>query len=284
MLVNAVAASTRSIDEEDLTPPRELTGTLFLTSHHGVVGGKPGGVFASKRRGAASNLHILGGPKGCEICRADPSVEMRVAGSRFESNESVVSSLAAASDLAYWHATGMTPGLADYCVVGAAEDLVYYYQTGLAPTLTDYCAVGTAGDLVDWCARTTDLSESYGVKVTSIRADWNTAPQVVADSKVPPSCQVSEAAEQVLARTQGLRQLLDEALARLSELFPQGTFALVVESFFDQHSPDTHLYLVVTTSQQPDEALALLERFDNEWWLDALPRSRGIMSVTLEYA
>lgn len=43
------------------------------------------------------------------------------------------------------------------------------------------------------------------------------------------------------------------------------------------------LFLLIQTAQPPAAALAKLDRFDQEWWLDALERAEGKLNVKLEY-
>ena len=99
-----------------------------------------------------------------------------------------------------------------------------------------------------------------------------------------PICQVSQQTDQFLARLPALRSICVEALKRLVRLFPDRTyFALEVERFPDHPAPDDYLFLLVRTGYNPEQALALLDSFDREWWLDALPNIEGRMAVALEY-
>lgn len=47
---------------------------------------------------------------------------------------------------------------------------------------------------------------------------------------------------------------------------------------------DGELFVLVETSLPPDEALAKLRAFDEEWWFDRLRSVGGQITVTLEYA
>ncbi len=46
---------------------------------------------------------------------------------------------------------------------------------------------------------------------------------------------------------------------------------------------DVELIARIQTDLSVDEALARLRRFDQEWWLDALPKADGALTITIEY-
>ena len=43
------------------------------------------------------------------------------------------------------------------------------------------------------------------------------------------------------------------------------------------------LFARIMTRMPPSQALELLDKFDDDWWLDAASRARGDLNVTLEY-
>ena len=63
-----------------------------------------------------------------------------------------------------------------------------------------------------------------------------------------------------------------------------GRVPLALEVFRD---PEAHghrqLFALIETGLDGDAALEALERFDEEWWLDALPRTDYRLAFTLEY-
>src|SRR2546427_7658944 len=51
---------------------------------------------------------------------------------------------------------------------------------------------------------------------------------------------------------------------------------LFLEVVVDPEAVDEEqLVIFITTSMQPDEASGSLDRFDDDWWLDALERTHG---------
>lgn len=82
--------------------------------------------------------------------------------------------------------------------------------------------------------------------------------------------------------------LLEEAYGQLQTYFPETPLFLNVfsdpEAGRDAPGGDTEqLALSIVTKLDVDEAMARLELFDRNWWLDALPRSHGEMVITLEF-
>jgi len=46
---------------------------------------------------------------------------------------------------------------------------------------------------------------------------------------------------------------------------------------------DEQLYVMMQTSRDVNEALALLRTFDETWWLDAMPAANGMLSFALDF-
>lgn len=46
---------------------------------------------------------------------------------------------------------------------------------------------------------------------------------------------------------------------------------------------DQQLVLFVVLESKPHEAYSKLQRFDNEWWLDAMDEAQGCLCISLEF-
>lgn len=79
-----------------------------------------------------------------------------------------------------------------------------------------------------------------------------------------------------------LVQLLSEVNRRLPEYFEPGAF-LTTERLYDPDSTSAPLFVVVHTRMEPAAALAALERFDQEWWLDQAGMTAGLIEVSIAY-
>ena len=77
--------------------------------------------------------------------------------------------------------------------------------------------------------------------------------------------------------------LLLEAYGKIAEYF--GPYPdVVLEVVSDQEAAnDRELFILVRTNLAPGEALNRLERFDQEWWLDASDRARCMLNIDVEY-
>lgn len=76
--------------------------------------------------------------------------------------------------------------------------------------------------------------------------------------------------------------LILEAGDKAHEYFAERpALALHVTEYPDDGSRE--LFLLIQTAQSPEAALSQLDRFDQEWWLDALDRAAGKLNVKLEY-
>ena len=76
--------------------------------------------------------------------------------------------------------------------------------------------------------------------------------------------------------------LLRESYDRINAYFPaaQPTLEIVADP---DGADDSQLVIFVPTKLEPQEAMAHLERFDENWWLDALDQARGKLCITLEF-
>ena len=76
--------------------------------------------------------------------------------------------------------------------------------------------------------------------------------------------------------------LILEAGDKAQEYFAERpALALHLAEYPDDGSRE--LFLLIQTAQPPEAALTQLDRFDQEWWLDALDRAEGKLNVKLEY-
>ncbi len=91
-------------------------------------------------------------------------------------------------------------------------------------------------------------------------------------------------AEAILNEEGYLLPLLDEACSILRTLFGSDS-ELVLERFDDPESLDGHamLFLTVLTGIETAEAMRLLERFDEEWWIDHVAQAEGKLQFTVSY-
>lgn len=79
-----------------------------------------------------------------------------------------------------------------------------------------------------------------------------------------------------------LPSLLKEACYWLDRQFPSSE--RVLELISDPEvDDDQQLVLSVVSQLSPAESLKRLDRFDNEWWLDAMSRARNKLCITLEF-
>ncbi len=78
--------------------------------------------------------------------------------------------------------------------------------------------------------------------------------------------------------------LLLEAHQQIRRLFEPDT-RLVLEIVANPEAADAlpELFLYIQTGLPVHAAKQKLERLDDEWWLDALPRAEGRLNIALEY-
>lgn len=76
--------------------------------------------------------------------------------------------------------------------------------------------------------------------------------------------------------------LLDAAHDITTRYFAPLSLALEVIADPDS-TDDQQLVLFVVLQGTPAEAFAKLQRFDNEWWLDAMDEAKGRLCISLEF-
>ena len=81
-----------------------------------------------------------------------------------------------------------------------------------------------------------------------------------------------------------LVDLLVEAREHISMHFgPDTPTALEIFYDLDDEHEEPDLLALIETTLPPEEASAQLDRLDETWWLDALPRSQFILTITLRF-
>ena len=94
-----------------------------------------------------------------------------------------------------------------------------------------------------------------------------------------------EAVTGFIYRHDFLVELLIEARKHIRTHFGPDTPAAleVLHDPEDEHG-EPELLALIETTLPPEEALMRLDRLDETWWLDALPRSQFILTITLRYS
>lgn len=86
-----------------------------------------------------------------------------------------------------------------------------------------------------------------------------------------------------LERHPWIASVLLDALDRIPEFFGDEA-PVALEVFWDpEDAGHEALYALIQTGLPPDEALRQLKRFDEGWWLSALDRVRGDLTISLEF-
>lgn len=79
-----------------------------------------------------------------------------------------------------------------------------------------------------------------------------------------------------------LVSLLLEAHKKIGDYFPNSQVFLEVVT--DPETINDHqLVTFIATNLVPDKAVDSLNRFDDDWWLDALDRAQGKLCINLEF-
>ena len=94
-----------------------------------------------------------------------------------------------------------------------------------------------------------------------------------------------EAVTGLLYRHDFLVELLIEARQHIRTHFGPDTPA-ALEVFHDPEGEhgEPELLALIETTLPPEQALSLLDCLDETWWLEALPRSQFILTITLRYS
>jgi hypothetical protein len=96
--------------------------------------------------------------------------------------------------------------------------------------------------------------------------------------------ELREGAEPMLKDAPWLVPFIDETCAELRKIFgSESEFAL--ERFDDPESFESppKLFLLVKTRHPAEVVVALMHRFDEEWWLDNAERGREKLQVSVEF-
>src|SRR5574341_650163 len=92
-----------------------------------------------------------------------------------------------------------------------------------------------------------------------------------------------EVLNEYLEENSFLIPLINEASAKLVEYFGAET-PQILQVVYHPDDGSCELFLHVKPDLPVSEALATLDRFDEDWWLDAMERSNFQMVVSLGYA
>lgn len=85
-----------------------------------------------------------------------------------------------------------------------------------------------------------------------------------------------------LERCPFLVPLLLEIHGKIGAYFPYSQ--VVLEVVTDPEAVgDSQLVVFIATDFDPDKADERFERFDEDWWLDALDRAQGMLCINLEF-
>lgn len=81
-----------------------------------------------------------------------------------------------------------------------------------------------------------------------------------------------------------LLELVEEAYTKIATCFGANV-PVFLEVMADPESTQDDLELVafVQSHMSVEDSLKALERFDEEWWLDTMPRAKGLFAVHLEF-
>jgi hypothetical protein len=90
----------------------------------------------------------------------------------------------------------------------------------------------------------------------------------------------SEDVGSFLAKNGFLVDLLMEAAPKIKKYFGAETRVLLELSADNENS---EIFARIATQMKPKEALAVLERFDEQWWFDASPRAKCLLNFALRY-
>ena len=93
-----------------------------------------------------------------------------------------------------------------------------------------------------------------------------------------------EAVTGFLSRHDFLVDVLIEAREHIRTHFgPDTPTALEVVYDLDDEHEEPELLALIETTLPAEEAAVQLDRLDETWWLDALPRSQYILTITLRF-
>jgi len=96
----------------------------------------------------------------------------------------------------------------------------------------------------------------------------------------PVDIRIKPDAAAYLNQNEAIHSLVKEAMAKLWHYFP-GAPQSVSLLQNDDTSERPEIVLAVITQMQLSRALELLDKFDSDWWIDAMNRANGQMTVTI---
>jgi hypothetical protein len=73
-----------------------------------------------------------------------------------------------------------------------------------------------------------------------------------------------------------------EAFPKIQNFFGDETVALLSLVVDPEDEDFQELFISIVTDRPIDEALDLLDQFDEEWFLDVLPETKNLLNVTIE--
>ena len=79
-----------------------------------------------------------------------------------------------------------------------------------------------------------------------------------------------------------LMQLLMDAYPVIRQHFPYTPLTLRLMNDPEMIG-DTHLLILITTDYGADETLQRLDRIDEDWWLGALEKAQGKLSINVDF-
>lgn len=86
--------------------------------------------------------------------------------------------------------------------------------------------------------------------------------------------------QELVQRTAELPSLLRDLHGQVQKVFGGARIILRPDSSVD----DSELVAFIATDLPVAKAHELLERLDESWWIDALPRAQGLLSIDLEFS
>jgi hypothetical protein len=87
-----------------------------------------------------------------------------------------------------------------------------------------------------------------------------------------------------LTRHSSLLGILDEAPKQIHQYFGETLYNLILEIVKDPEAEDDEeLILFIPTNMSVDKALQILERVDNDWWLEKGSHTQGNLGINLEF-
>lgn len=89
--------------------------------------------------------------------------------------------------------------------------------------------------------------------------------------------------QEFLQANEHVAPLLLEAWARIAENFGPDTSVVLEVRQDPEEDSDPRLFAAIQTKLPPDEARRREARFDEEWWLENLPRARRKVNFCLQY-